>query len=176
MNKCLTLLLLVALTLLAGSNAVSTDFQLAKVAPATVNNAVHADIGDKRSLRGLESTRVDADEERGMTELSAKFKTWIASLKTWISNSKLVQMATKQTQTLNQKRRVAKVSSLIKKGSSDTVLYQNKVTPDEYLLAKGLNPKLKFWGDLPEVWARNDGLRQWFTYAKFFEEMQRKAA
>ncbi|KAE8962124.1 hypothetical protein PR001_g29762 [Phytophthora rubi] len=177
MNKCL--LLLVALTLLVSSDALSasatnSQLKLSKLAPATVDNVVHADTGDKRSLRGLESTEDAANEERGMTEVAAKFKAWAASLKTWLAESKLVQMAANKVQTLSQKRRVAQASSLIKKGSSDTVLYANKVTPDEYFLAKGLDPKLKFSGDSPAAWANNKGLREWFSYAKYFEEMQKK--
>ncbi|KAG6613122.1 putative secreted RxLR effector protein [Phytophthora cinnamomi] len=173
MNK-FPLVLLVALALLVSSDALLSDSQteLSKVGPATMSHAVYA---DKRSLRGLESTEDGADEERGITELSAKVKQWAQSVKAWVTNSKLVQMAAKNMPTLGQKRRVAKASSLIEKGSSDAVLYANKVTPDEYFLAKGLDSRLKFVADSPTAWANNKGLEQWFTYAKYYAQQRRVA-
>ncbi|GMF53819.1 unnamed protein product [Phytophthora fragariaefolia] len=175
MNKCF-LLLLVAITLLVSGDALSdSQTEVTEVASAVTDNTIHTESDVKRALRGLESTEETSNEERGMSDLTTKFKSWAQNFNTWIAQSKLVKMATQQAQTLAQTKRVWKASRLIKKGSSDTVLYQNKVTPDEYFLAKGLNPKVKFIGESPTAWANNPGLEGWFTYSKFFESMQKKA-
>nr|AEK81025.1 Avh248 [Phytophthora sojae]AEK81026.1 Avh248 [Phytophthora sojae]AEK81027.1 Avh248 [Phytophthora sojae] len=164
------LLCLVAITLLVSGDAISAPAQnkLGQVAPAGVNDAVHADITTKRSLRGLEETLDAADEERGLPELATK-------LRTWVSNSKLVQAAAKQGQTLDQKLRVAKASMLIKLKVSDEVLYKFKVLPDEYFLAKGLDPKIKFNSNSASAVESNPGLAQWFAYTKSWNDLEAKA-
>lgn len=58
---------------------------------------------------------------------------------------------------LAQKRRAATASNLVKKDATNDMLLKNKVTPDEYFLAKGLNSKVKDFSDVPEVLERTPG-------------------
>ncbi|GMF44974.1 unnamed protein product [Phytophthora fragariaefolia] len=142
--------------------------KLTQVTPAVVGNTIHVNVEAKHSLRGLNSTEGGSNEGRGMSNLATKFKAWSQIFKTWVTESKLVEMAMQQAQTLAEKKRIWKISRLIKKGSSDTVLYQNKVTPDEFFLAKGLNPKVKFIGESPNAWSKKTGLKEMFSYSKIY--------
>nr|AEK81034.1 Avh251 [Phytophthora sojae]AEK81035.1 Avh251 [Phytophthora sojae]AEK81036.1 Avh251 [Phytophthora sojae] len=163
MNE-LILLLVFALTLLVSDQAAQV---------ATVEGAAHPDIDTKPSLRGLKSTEVT--EERGMTELFEKIKAWLQRAKKWIASSKTVQGAKDDVRALAQKRRAATASNLVKKDATNDMLLKNKVTPDEYFLAKGLNSKVKDFSDVPEVLEKNPGLKEWVAYVKYWDEMAYKA-
>ncbi|KAH7476990.1 RxLR effector protein 207 [Phytophthora ramorum] len=175
MHKCL-LLLVVTLAFLSSGDALSpptVGSKLSKLASLDMDQATHTNVDGKRLLRANgEEEDNSANEERGVSGATEKFKAWTQSSVKWARNSKLGQMLAKQFQKVIQYRRDWKVSGLIKKGYSDMVLLQNKVTPDEFFKAKGLSANLKDQASKSALWEKNPGLREYFSYKTFWDGKQ----
>nr|QMU24863.1 PaRXLR39 [Phytophthora agathidicida] len=170
MRKFLVLLVL-AFVAFASSDALSagSETKLAK-------SELQSNVAGKRMLRANDVTVDPAEEERGGAEVAAKFKVWAQSMKTWILNSKLVQAAQKQMQTLAQKKRVWDVKRMLNKGASNEALYLNKVTPDEILVAYRLDPKVTYFADSPATLAKNPGLEKFSSYLGFYNSLSNNKA
>ncbi|KAL4133071.1 hypothetical protein PRIC2_003397 [Phytophthora ramorum] len=175
MHKCL-LLLVVMLAFLSSGDALSpptVGSKLSKLASLDLDQATHTNVDGKRLLRANgEEEDNSANEERGVSGATEKFKTWTQSSMKWAKDSKLGQILAKQFQKVIQYRRDWKVSGLIKKGYSDTVLLQNKVTPDEFFKAKGLSSNLKDQASKSALWEKNPGLGEYFSYKTFWDAKQ----
>ncbi|ETK97210.1 hypothetical protein F441_00244, partial [Phytophthora nicotianae CJ01A1] len=147
-----------AFVIFSSSNALAATehgMQL-EVPQSELDQDVQWRVAEKRILRANNDVNTDG-EERGITELAAKMKTWTQSLKTSVASSKPIQ-------TVALKQRIAKVKRMIKKGVSDTVLVENKVTPDEFFVALKLNPELK------QSYVRNNpALNKYRAYKRFYE-------
>ncbi|ETM56897.1 hypothetical protein L914_00214 [Phytophthora nicotianae] len=163
------LLFALAFVIFACGNALTAteDGIQLKMPQSELHQAAQWNVGGKRLLRANDGTNAD-EEERGMAEFTTKMKTWAQSFKTWVTNSKLVQMANTKFQSLSQKWRISNVEQMIRKGVSDTVLFEKKVTPDEYFLALKLDPKLKLVSDSQVIREQNPGLLKFFAYTDYY--------
>ncbi|KAL4157934.1 hypothetical protein PRNP1_003716 [Phytophthora ramorum] len=176
MHKCL-LLLVTTLVFLSSGDALSpptVGSTLSKLTSLDMNQATHPvnTNPDKRMLRASDKEEDGAtNEERGMSAATAIVKILARSFKDGVKNSKLGKMVAKPFQKVIRYRRNAKVSDLIKKGSSHRDLIKNKVTPDEFFKAKGLSSNLKDLADTPSLWNKNPGLEEYSKYKNFWDIM-----
>ncbi|EEY70355.1 secreted RxLR effector peptide protein, putative [Phytophthora infestans T30-4] len=147
-----------------GSNARSaTEHAQLMVSQSELDQPTRWNVADKRLLRANDGTNA-AEEERGMADIATKMKTWTQSLKTHVGSSKPFQIAA-------QKWRNTKVQRMIKKGISDTALFENKVTPDEFFKALRLKPGLK-----QSSVTNNPALNKYRAYKSFYESKIKTAA
>ncbi|OWZ03376.1 Avirulence (Avh) protein [Phytophthora megakarya] len=164
MRKSIILVVLV-FVVVASSDAVSAPAggKESKLVSPDVDNGVQTEINGKRMLRANGDA---SDEERGIiVALGTRFKTWVRSFKQWVTT---LHIKRRPGQTLRE----AQVERWINKKVPNPVLYEKKVSPEEYLQALHLDPKLKFYTDVAHLREKHPKLQKFFDYVSYLDYMK----